>query len=188
MLALHMQPHETSPASTDHVVHVCAGSGSVPNLSILTLTLEHHPELRHTFIYSNKTWDDVIFRDTLADLAARHPERLKVVHTLTREENAGVFGPTVRKGRLDQAASQERFFPMRDVPVGRLDFRGQPLPSVADGASEFLRRVPLKEFSGMRGKRLLPESQLRCIDGHVACGASIHPIQILDDELLDAPA
>ena len=76
-------------SKTDHIVHVCAGSGSVPNLSILKFALEHHPTLRHTFVYSNKTWSDVIFRDTLAELAARHPDRLTVVHTLTREENAG---------------------------------------------------------------------------------------------------
>src|SRR5262245_15190335 len=94
-------------SKTDHIVHVCAGSGSVPNFSILKFALENHPTLRHTFIYSNKTWDDVIFRDTLTELAARHPDRLKVVHTLTREDNPGVFGPDVRKGRLDQALLRE---------------------------------------------------------------------------------
>jgi len=94
-------------SKTDHIVHVCAGSGSVPNVSILKFALENHPTLRHTFVYSNKTWDDVIFRDTLTTLAARHPDRLRVVHTLTREENVTVFGPDVRKGRLDQALLRE---------------------------------------------------------------------------------
>jgi ferredoxin-NADP reductase len=103
-------------SKTDHIVHVCAGSGSVPNLSILKFALEHHPALRHTFVYSNKTWSDVIFRDTLADLSARHPDRLKVVHTLTREEDAGVFGPAVRKGRLDQALLSE-MIPDPSAPI-----------------------------------------------------------------------
>jgi ferredoxin-NADP reductase len=94
-------------SKTDHIVHVCAGSGSVPNLSILKFAIENHPALRHTFVYSNKTWSDVIFRDTLTALAARHPDRLKVVHTLTREEDCGVFGPNVRKGRLDQVLLRE---------------------------------------------------------------------------------
>jgi 3-ketosteroid 9alpha-monooxygenase subunit B len=94
-------------SKTDHIVHVCAGSGSVPNLSILKFALENHPALRHTFVYSNKTWSDVIFRDTLTELAARHPDRLKVVHTLTREDDPGVFGPNIRKGRLDQALLRE---------------------------------------------------------------------------------
>ncbi len=88
-------------SQTDHLVHVCAGSGSVPNLSILKFALEHYPALRHTFIYSNKTWDDVIYRSTLAMLVSSHPSRLRVVHTLTREDNASVYDPLVRKGRVD---------------------------------------------------------------------------------------
>lgn len=85
---------------TDHLVHVCAGSGSVPNFSILKYALEAQPGLRHTFVYSNRTWDDVIFREPLAQLQARHPDRLKVVHTLTRDEAATTRGAGVRKGRL----------------------------------------------------------------------------------------
>lgn len=94
-------------SKTDHIVHICAGSGSVPNLSILKFALTQHPDLRHTFIYSNKTWDDVIFRDSLGELAARHPDRLTVIHTLTRENDPQRFGPTVRRGRVDQALLSE---------------------------------------------------------------------------------
>jgi ferredoxin-NADP reductase len=92
---------------TDHVVHICAGSGSVPNFSMLKFALAHHPGVRHTFIYSNKTWDDVIFRDALDKLAAAHADRLTVIHTLTREENPAVYGPTVRKGRVNAALLRE---------------------------------------------------------------------------------
>src|SRR5262245_17437768 len=88
---------------TDHIVHVCAGSGSVPNFSMLKFALEHYPTLRHTFVYSNKTWSDIIFRDALTTLAAQHPTRLKVLHTLTREPNVSTFGPSVRSGRVGQA-------------------------------------------------------------------------------------
>jgi ferredoxin-NADP reductase len=87
-------------SKANHIVHVCAGSGSVPNFSILKHALANHSTLRHTFVYSNKTWGDVIFRDGLAQLASRHPERLAVIHTLTREEDASRFGASVRKGRI----------------------------------------------------------------------------------------
>jgi ferredoxin-NADP reductase len=90
-------------AQTDHIVHVCAGSGSVPNFSILKFALAHHPTLRHTFVYSNKTWDDVIFRDELERLAVQHPDRVQILHALTRETGAVPSGPNVRKGRVDQA-------------------------------------------------------------------------------------
>jgi 3-ketosteroid 9alpha-monooxygenase subunit B len=92
---------------TDHIVHVCAGSGSVPNFSMLKFALANHPSLRHTFLYSNKTWDDIIFRDELARLATQHPNRLTVVHTLTREENTSLFGASVRKGRVNAALLRE---------------------------------------------------------------------------------
>lgn len=80
----------------DHLVHVCAGSGAVPNFAILKHALRAHPRLRHTFFCSNKTWQDVIFRDALAALEASHADRLRVVHTLTRERRPGV-----RQGRVD---------------------------------------------------------------------------------------
>jgi ferredoxin-NADP reductase len=92
---------------TDHIVHVCAGSGSVPNLSILKFALANHPTLTHTFVYSNKTWDDVIFRDTLAELERNNSGRLRVVHTLTRETDERVFGPRVRKGRISEDLLRE---------------------------------------------------------------------------------
>jgi 3-ketosteroid 9alpha-monooxygenase subunit B len=94
-------------SQTDHVVHVCAGSGSVPNFSMVKFALAHHPTLRHTFVYSNKTWDDVIFREELSRLAVRHPDRLKILHTLTREDDVTSFGPNVRRGRVDKALLRE---------------------------------------------------------------------------------
>ena len=86
-------------SKTDHLVHLCAGSGSVPNLSILKSALHQHSRLRHTFIDTNKTWDDVIFRKELAELEGMHPDRLRVVHTLTRQNDAR-HGNQVRSGRI----------------------------------------------------------------------------------------
>ena len=94
-------------ARTDHIVHICAGSGSVPNFSMLKFALAHHPALRHTFVYANKTWRDIIFRDELSRLAAANPDRLTVVHCLTREEDPTVHGPSVRKGRIGLPLLQE---------------------------------------------------------------------------------
>lgn len=92
---------------TDHVVHVVAGSGVVPNWSILKHALVAHPRLRHTFVYSSKTWDDVIYRDALARLEAEHRDRLRVVHTLTREPAPEKRGPNVRAGRVSAELLRE---------------------------------------------------------------------------------
>lgn len=84
-----------------HILHLCAGSGSVPNFSMLKDSLHRHPRLRHTFVYSNKTWDDVIFRDALARLREEHPARLRVIHRLTRETGPLVQEEDVRAGRVE---------------------------------------------------------------------------------------
>ncbi len=92
---------------TDHLVHVVAGSGAVPNFSILKHALHTGLKLRHTFICANRTFEDICFRRELDELAQAHPGQLKVVHTLTRETDARRFGPTVRQGRLGRALLEE---------------------------------------------------------------------------------
>ena len=85
---------------TDHVVHLCAGSGSVPNVSMIKWGLANVPSLRQTFIYSNKTWNDVIYREELTRMEAAHPERLRVIHALTREPESFPYTDSVRRGRV----------------------------------------------------------------------------------------
>lgn len=98
---------EDIESRTDHVVHVCAGSGVVPNFSILKHCLENELKVRHTVVYGNKTWEDVIFCRQLDELAARHRNRLKVVHALSREPNAAARGPHVRPGRVTEELLRE---------------------------------------------------------------------------------
>jgi ferredoxin-NADP reductase len=127
----------------EHILHLCAGSGSVPNLSILKDSLHRHERLRHTFLYSNKTWDDVIFRDELTRLAARHPERLRVMHTLTREPHAPEGGGDVRIGRITAALVREAL----DVAANTLVYACGPAISVWDRrAAAEAGKVPAPRF------------------------------------------
>ncbi len=101
----------------DQIVHLVSGSGSVPNYGLVKDALHRGSPVRHTWIYGNKTWDDVIFRDALHEIARRHPEKLEVVHCITREEDPTVHGPNVRKGRVSRAVIEEL------VPdLGRAEF------------------------------------------------------------------
>jgi ferredoxin-NADP reductase len=104
---------------TDHVVHLVAGSGAVPNWSILKDALRNCPRLRHTFIDTNKTWDDVIFRDGLARVAAEHPDRVRLVHTLTRQPDLSGLPPGVRTGRVSRELLEE-LISDRDTAVAYL--------------------------------------------------------------------
>jgi len=92
---------------TDRLIHVCAGSGIVPNMSIIRHCLETGMKLRHILIYGNKTWDDIIFRRQFEELAARHPGRLEIVHALSREADVARYGPNVRTGRVSEALLRE---------------------------------------------------------------------------------
>jgi ferredoxin-NADP reductase len=92
---------------TDRLVHICAGSGAVPNFSMLKHSLVRHPRLRHTLLCGNKTWQDVIFRPQLEAFSAAHPDRLTVVHALSREPDVARYGPGVRRGRVDAALVRE---------------------------------------------------------------------------------
>jgi len=93
----------------EHLIHICAGSGIVPNYSILKHSLQEHPKLRHTLVYSNKTWGDVIFARALLELQQRYPDRLQVVHTLTRAKPDELKGPygEARPGRISASLLRE---------------------------------------------------------------------------------
>jgi 3-ketosteroid 9alpha-monooxygenase subunit B len=92
---------------TDHLVHIVAGSGAVPNFAILKDALHRGLKLRHTFLCSHKTWADTLFREALEKLEATHPDTVRVLYTLTRETDESRFSPKVRKGRINQALLEE---------------------------------------------------------------------------------
>ena len=92
---------------TDHVLHCCAGSGIVPNFSMIKQCLKVHSGIRHTLVFSNRTWNDIIFRDQLAQLTAEHPRNLTVVHALTRETSPESRGPNVQAGRISAELLRE---------------------------------------------------------------------------------
>jgi ferredoxin-NADP reductase len=90
-------------SQNEEIVHVCAGSGVVPSFSIIKYDLRMNEKLKHTLVYSNKKHEDIIFDPELAQLEREFPDRLKVIHTLTREEDPALYGENIRKGRISQS-------------------------------------------------------------------------------------
>lgn len=92
---------ETLPPDA-HLFHLCAGSGIVPNLSMIRDALHRGLPYRHTLVYGNRLWDDVICRPMIDDLADRFADKLKVVHCLSGEADLARCGSrTVYRGRVD---------------------------------------------------------------------------------------
>lgn len=101
----------------DEIVHICAGSGIVPSFSIIKHDLRVNEKLKHTLVYSNKKHEDIIFEDDLAQLEREYPDRLKVIHTLTREEDPSFYNDKVRKGRVSGPLLREAITRPEDTAV-----------------------------------------------------------------------
>lgn len=63
---------------------IAGGSGIVPLMSMLRYRAEIGADVPATLIYSARDWDDVIYREELAQLATR--PGLRVAYTLTRAQ------------------------------------------------------------------------------------------------------
>lgn len=99
--------NENTRRESDHILHICAGSGIVPAYSIIKYDLRYFSKHKHTLIYSNKNLSDVIFYHQLKKLEEVFPDRFKVIHTLTREGNNSLFNGKIRSGRVSQELISE---------------------------------------------------------------------------------
>ena len=86
-----------------HRVGFAAGSGITPILSILASTLEEQPESKFTLVYGNRRMDSVMFNEALQDLKDRYPNRLTLIHVLSRQAQE----VPLLEGRIDEAKVKE---------------------------------------------------------------------------------
>ncbi|WP_217195688.1 2Fe-2S iron-sulfur cluster-binding protein [Streptomyces buecherae] len=89
----------TSDRVTDggHYAAIVGGSGITPVLSIVATLLARRPTARFCLIRSDRSAASTMFLEEVADLKDRYPDRLQLVHALSREEQQ-VGLPS---GRLD---------------------------------------------------------------------------------------
>jgi len=86
-----------------HRVGFAAGSGITPILSILASTLEEQKESKFTLVYGNRRMDSVMFNEALQDLKDRYPNRLTLIHVLSRQAQE----VPLLEGRIDEAKVKE---------------------------------------------------------------------------------
>ncbi|MDW5329134.1 1,2-phenylacetyl-CoA epoxidase subunit PaaE [Plantactinospora sp. KLBMP9567] len=104
-----------APDRVRHYAGVVAGSGITPVLSLVATALAVEPASTFTLVYGNRHGRTVMFVEELADLKDRYPERLHLVHVLSREPGES----PLLSGRVDA----ERLGRLLDtiVPTGRID-------------------------------------------------------------------
>lgn len=76
---------------------IAAGSGITPIISIISSVLKAEPESRFALIYGNRSAATTMFLDELADLKDSYPDRLQLIHVLSRETQAA----ELFSGRID---------------------------------------------------------------------------------------
>jgi len=86
-----------------HRVGFAAGSGITPILSILASSLEEQTESKFTLVYGNRRMDSVMFNEALQDLKDRYPNRLTLIHVLSRQAQE----VPLLEGRIDEAKVKE---------------------------------------------------------------------------------
>jgi ring-1,2-phenylacetyl-CoA epoxidase subunit PaaE len=89
--------HDPDPSAARSYVALAAGSGITPVLSIVGAVLEGEPESFVTLVYANRTHRTVMFLDEVHDLKDRYPDRLQLLHVLSREAT----DVDLLSGRLD---------------------------------------------------------------------------------------
>jgi ring-1,2-phenylacetyl-CoA epoxidase subunit PaaE len=80
-----------------HRVAFVAGSGITPVLSIMAHTLTTQPDTLFTLVYGNQRVSSIMFNEELQDLKDRYPQRVSLVHVLSRQPSE--VAP--QQGRLD---------------------------------------------------------------------------------------
>ena len=114
---------------------VAAGSGITPVLSIAWTVLDVEPHSEVVLLYGNRTQGDVMFLEELSDLKDRFPERLQVLHVLSREEQES----ELLSGRIDGARLERLFATL--LPVQGIDewYLCGPFGMVTEGREALVR-------------------------------------------------
>ena len=108
-------PYTLTEPVPETLVHICAGSGIVPNYSIMKYALRNYPDVKHKLLYSNRRWEDTIFGNELIQLQNEFPEQVELVFTFTREPKSGL-PVTCYNRRVDQDMLKE-IIPNKDDSI-----------------------------------------------------------------------
>lgn len=79
------------------IVGIAAGSGITPLMALAHTVLERSTTAEFELVYTNRSTQDVMFLEDLADLKDRFPARLALHHVLTREQRTA----PLLSGRID---------------------------------------------------------------------------------------
>jgi ring-1,2-phenylacetyl-CoA epoxidase subunit PaaE len=93
---------ESSQKLKRHLVMFAGGSGITPIISIIKTVLNNESLTSISLIYSNQTFDRIIFRSELLHLESQFQNRIKIYHVLTKNNIIPADFPVFYKDRLSK--------------------------------------------------------------------------------------
>lgn len=94
---------ELKATNAKKYVGFAAGSGITPVISIMKSVLQVEPNSRFHLIYGNKDENSVIFKNDIAELQAKYPDKLQVTYVYSRQTS----DDKLFEGRIDAAKCKD---------------------------------------------------------------------------------
>lgn len=91
--------YQPQPETSGNYLALAVGSGITPMLAIIGATLATEPQSSVTLVYGNRSSASMMFRQALADLKDRYPQRLQLIYLFSQEKSDS----ELLSGRLDGA-------------------------------------------------------------------------------------
>lgn len=94
---------DPDPDAARHYAAIVAGSGITPVLSLVSTVLESEPRSRWTVVFGNRSVGSIMFFDEVEGLKDRYPDRLHLIHVLSREQpDLDLFAGRIDEDKLGQ--------------------------------------------------------------------------------------
>ena len=189
---LEAMPPEGRFVSTHPLAHhtacFAAGSGITPILSLIATGLVSNDHSRYTLVYGNQRMQSVMFNESLQDLKDRYPQRLSLMHVLSRQEQ----DIALLQGRIDE--DKVTHLTSSVLPVAHIDevFVCGPA-AMMQATVQSLQRAGVSEeriHSEHFGQAITPSESAKVaqtthtsdIDLHIICNGKRHSVPMSADD------
>ncbi len=178
----------STQAQAQHTVCFAAGSGITPVLSLIANGLTSNTHSRYSLVYGNQRMQSVMFNEALQDLKDRYPQRLSLMHVLSRQEQ----DIALLQGRIDEEkvwALTQRILPstdMDEVFVCGPSAMMQATVAALQRAGVAPERIHSEHFGDASPQRppvrAEPQSDVRGIDLQLVCNGKQHSVSMAEDD------
>ena len=167
-----------------HTVCFAAGSGITPVLSLIASGLASNSHSRYSLVYGNQRMQSVMFNESLQDLKDSYPQRLSLIHVLSRQEQ----DIALLQGRIDEdkvMALTSSLLPASDMDEVFVCGPSAMMQATVAGlqrAGVAAERIHSEHF-GDGAAQTKPETQqpktdTSAIDLHIICNGKQHSVSM----------